>query len=127
MSVLLTTLLPALIPAMQDGFKSIVGKFTGGAKPLNIQEQAQLMEAENHRLEILAKLEGGGIAYPWVEAIRKLQRPFVVLVCVLVWAMHFSGLVSLPEASELILCDITSSVMFYLFGERGWGYMKKSK
>lgn len=127
MSILLTTVLPALVPALSDGLKAIVGKFTGGAKPLSIAEQVQLMQAENERLKTLSELEGGGTSYPWVEAIRKLQRPFVVLVAMLVWAAHFSGLVELSDASTLMLVDVSSSVMFYLFGDRTWSYIKKGK
>lgn len=127
MSILLTTLLPALAPAVADGLKSIIGKFTGGAKPLTIAEQVQLMQAENERLKMLSELEGNGQTYAWVEAVRKLQRPFVVMMVILVWAGYFSGLVELPEASALMLSEISSCVMFYLFGERGYMYMKQAK
>lgn len=126
MSVLLTTLLPALAPAIADGFKALIGKATGGAKPLNVAEQVQLMEAETERLKALYSLEGDAATYPWVEAIRKLQRPFVIAVVVLVWASAFLGLTSLSEASMLILADLSSSVMFYLFGERGYMYIKSA-
>lgn len=124
MSVLLTTLAPALVPALADSLKSLVGKFTGGAKATTIAEQVQLMQAENERLEVLSKLEGDGSTYMWVEAIRKLQRPFVVAVVVLVWASAFLGVTELSEASVLVLSEISSSVMFYLFGERGYMYLK---
>lgn len=127
MSVLLTTLVPALVPALADGLKSVVGKFTGGAKPLTIAEQVQLMQAENERLDMLSKLEGSGTTYPWVEAIRKLQRPFVVAVVILVWACYFLGLTEVSEGSVVILSDVSSSVMFYLFGERGYMYLKDTK
>lgn len=125
MSVLLTTLVPALVPALADGLKSVVGKFTGGAKPLTIAEQVQLMQAENERLDMLSKLEGSGTTYPLVEAIRKLQRPFVVAVVILVWACYFLGLTEVSEASAVILSDVSSSVMFYLFGSRTWEYINK--
>lgn len=126
MSALLTTLVPALVPALSDGFKALVGKFTGGAKPQTIAEQVQLMQAETDRLTALYHMEGDGATYQWVEAVRKLQRPFVVAVVVLVWASAFLGLTELSEASLLILADLSSSVMFYLFGERGYMYLKSA-
>lgn len=127
MIALLTTLLPALIPALSDSLKAVVGKFTGGAKPLNIAEQVQLMEADTAKLIAISKLEGDGQTYQWVEAVRKLQRPFVVLVVMLVWAVAFAGLVELTAAALVMLADLSSAVMFYLFGERGYSMLKGIK
>jgi len=87
LSILLTTLLPALVPAVSDGIRGVVSRLTGGAgaKPQNIDEVIKLMAAETEKLKALAQLDTPtGTISVWVGNIRALQRPFAVGVVVLV-------------------------------------------
>ena len=59
-SSIASLILPALVPAVADGFRGIVAKFTGGAggQPQNVEERVKLMEAEAAKLQALAALDG---------------------------------------------------------------------
>lgn len=58
----LEVVLPALLPALGDGVRALFQKFTGGAgaKPANVGEVIQLMQADTDRLKAIAAMEQGG-------------------------------------------------------------------
>lgn len=121
----LEVILPSLLPVAIDGVRGLVNKFTGGAaaKPSNPDDVVKLMQAETQRLEALAKLEGSGQTYPWVEAIRKLQRPAYGLAALLMYAWAVTC-----GAEQTTTAEIGQWVQmfgFYLFGDRTYMYLKK--
>ena len=128
-TVLLTTVLPALLPAAADGIRGIISRFTGGAgaNPQNVEEVIKLREAENKRLEIISQLEGQGETYKWVEAVRKLQRPTVVAVTLITWAIVFLNPQTYDDFTRDVVQASASSVWFYLFGERGYMAIKSAR
>ncbi|MCR4341869.1 MAG: hypothetical protein NUW01_18490 [Gemmatimonadaceae bacterium] len=125
--ILLTTLLPALVPAFADGIRGLIARFTGseGAKPQSVAEVIQLMTAEVERIKAVAMLDSGGETYKWVEAVRKLQRPVVAgfVLVAWVWACGFGN-------GDAYAQDVTTQmaqiVFSYLFGERAYLYSKKA-
>ena len=125
-TILATTVLPALLPAVGDGIRGLIARFTGGAgaNPQNIEEVLKLKDAENKRLELISQLEGQGQTYEWVEAIRKLQRPVVVFATLGVWIIVFLNPTMYDDFTRDVVQMSASSVWFYLFGERGYMALK---
>jgi len=123
------TILTALLPAATDGVRALINKFTGGAgaKPMNVDEAVKLSEAETasknadvERLKALHEIDQVENVSPWVNNIRALQRPLAVLVILCTWVA--SCYIVMPVELANGIANMASSVVFYLFGERG--YMK---
>jgi len=124
MSLLLSTVLPALLPALSDGVRGLVGKFTGGAgaNPQNVDEVIKLQEAETQRLEALAKLDsvGGGVS-PWVANLRASSRYIAVWVALAQWPIV---LWLVPEYADTG-AQFAQSAFFFLFGDRVYLHLKR--
>jgi hypothetical protein len=120
------TILALFGPAIKDGAMSLIKKWTGDSagKPANAQEAVMLIEAETKQLE--ARIKTGdteGETYPWVIAVIKLQRPFVVYATLLTFlVMSTTGWGGASSLS--MVANLFSTVVFWLFGER---YQMKSK
>lgn len=105
----------------------MITKWTGGAgaKPANVQEAIQLMDAEVRRLEVIAKLDSTvGDVDKWVNNIRALQRPVAAGAIILAWI----GVMATPgvaESTMAVVSNLASAVIFYLFGDRTYMYFKK--
>jgi hypothetical protein len=124
---LLATLGAALVPAASDGLRAIFNRITGGAgaKPANVAELVQVMEAENKRLEILQKLDAPGDVHRWVNDLRALQRP--AMATLVLGSYATAALWVHPAASiTAALGELAGMVIFYLFGAAGWsGFASK--
>lgn len=121
----LELVLPSLIPVAIDGVRGLVNKFTGGAaaQPSSPDDVVKLLEADTKKMEAIAKLEGSGNTYLWVEAVRKLQRPAVGLSVLILYglAIH-TGKDAAVIAS---LGDWAAMYSFYLFGDRTYSYINR--
>lgn len=124
--LLATTVIPALIPAAIDGFRSLIGLFTGGkTAPLTAEQRIQLMQADIERLKALAQLDQAGDVHKWVNDVRALQRPAAVVIVLITWlAVHF---IQVDESVRVFTAELASSVIFYLFGDRTNTYLKRAK
>lgn len=116
---LITILAPALVPAISDGVRSIIAKWTGsaGAQPQNVAETIQLMEAQTKRVQALAELDKlpDGAAQ-WVV---NLRGSFRYIVCGGVVGAAVVGVLSgVDEAAGLILLDLGGACMSFIIGER---------
>lgn len=112
------TLLAALAPVVVKAGEAVVQRFIAptSVKPTCVADLVTLQGLENERFRILQDADKGGEAYPWVEAVRKLQRPVVV----------FSTLGAfLYDPTNVTVSAMFSCVMFYLFGERVMLYAGK--
>ena len=75
MSVLLTTLLSALLPVGVEGIKQIITTKMGGVKPTTIAEQLQIDDSEIKKLQAVAALDNpGGTPSQWVVDLRASSR-----------------------------------------------------
>lgn len=116
---LLTLILPAIVPALADGLRSIIARITGGAgsQPQNVGEVIQLMQAQNGRLEALAKLDApAGDVSKWVANLRASFRYIAVggILASTVVAI-FAGV---EEAALLVMLDLSGASMSFVIGER---------
>jgi len=75
MSLLLTTLLSALVPVGVEGLKQGITTLVGGVKPTTVAEQLQLDDQEIKRLNAIATLDNpGGTPSQWVIDLRASAR-----------------------------------------------------
>jgi hypothetical protein len=90
-------------------------------KPTNVEEYVQLSKA---KLDLFKAMnEVGGVSYPWVEAIIKLQRPVVVLVVILTWG-YFHCIA--PAATDTGAIDNAAGIVgSFLFADRSLFYARK--
>jgi hypothetical protein len=117
---LLAILLPSVIPALTDGARAIIAKYTGsaGAQPQNVAEAIQLMEAQTKRVQALAdldKLPDG--ASQWVINLRGAFR-YVVIGTVLSAAAVGVFVPNVPEGPLAMLLELAGGSMSFILGER---------
>jgi len=120
MGAFLTTILPALLPALTDGARGIIAKFTGGAGglPVNIDERIKLMQAETDKLKALAEIDKPiGEPSQIIVDIRAIFRYAVIAGIWIITAicMFFN---SVPTEAKLTLIDISGSCLSFVIGER---------
>jgi hypothetical protein len=120
MSISLTSILaPALVPAIADGLRSVIAKFTGGAgaQPQNVTEAIQLMEAQTKRVQALAALDAlPDGASKWVIDLR---GSFRYVVCGGVLAGAIAGVLGgVDQVAGLVLLDLGGACMSFIIGER---------
>lgn len=126
MSVLLTTLLSALVPVGVEGLKQVIITKMGGVKATTVAEQIQLDENEVKKLQAVAALDNpGGTPSQWVVDLRASSRYLA------------AGLVILSGSACLFIPDIeleikalgfeAANIAFgFLFGSRiTTGFFKK--
>lgn len=129
MSVLLSAILPALLPAAADGVRGILARISGGkgALPANVGEVIQLMTAETERLRTLAQLDTPtGTVYTWVSSFRAMQRPALSTLIIL---GYFAAVFTSQASQETLdmMGSYAQMITFYLFGDRAYNYMKKGR
>lgn len=125
MSVILTTLLSALIPVGVEGIKQGINHLTGGVKPTTVAEQLQLDDQDIRRMEVVAKLDNpGGTPSQWVIDLRGSARYLAAFVVIL----GGIGISFVPtiDASIKVLCLEGANIAFgFLFGARIVSNFKK--
>ena len=118
MSVLLTTLLSALLPVGVEGIKQVITTKLGGVKPTTVAEQLQVDESEIKKLQAVAALDNpGGTPSQWVVDLRASSRYLAA------WAVIGAGLTMMfiPEVSMEVksLGFEAANIAFgFLFGSR---------
>jgi len=119
------TILSAFIPAVSDGIRGLINKWTGGAgaQPANVEEAVKLIDADIRRLETLAKMDSVGNTSQWVNNFRALMRPSVGALIVVFWGSTLY--IQMDGALVDIAANLASSVVFYLFGDRTYMHFKR--
>lgn len=118
------TILAALMPFAVDLGKSLIGRFItpeSGFKPATIGDWLSMQDMQLKLFVAMNEAGGANPSYPWVEAIVRLQRPFVVAVALSAWVWSYT--VGHPSPMVDNFC---SAVGFYLFGDRTLFYAKKA-
>ena len=122
--MILETIIGALVPVGIDGIKSLIGMFTGGVKPLNVDEQIKLDQNEIAKLEAIAKLDNPyGVPSQWVIDLRASSRYLGALFVIVVGI----GTLFLPVDPEIQRIGIeAANIAFgFLFGTRIMANLKK--
>jgi len=126
MSLFATLVLPALVPALADGVRGLVGKITGdaGAAPRNVAESIELMRAQTERVQALAALDNpGGAVSQWVANVRGVYR--YVATGAIVLAAIPAVLVAPEAAGTLVLLELAGACMSFIIGERCYLQLKR--
>ncbi len=116
------TALAALLPLGIEAGKGLIQRFIAPdqVKPVTHEDA---MAARRLDLEFFQSMQGGeGASYPWVGAVRQLQRSAFAAVVVLVWA-HQASTGQVTDA----VTNMSAAVGFYLFGGRSLFYIKGGK
>lgn len=116
---ILTMLLPALVPALGDAIRGVIGKFTGGAgaQPQNVAEAIQLMQAQTERVKAMAELDKpAGDVSRWVSDIRAIYRYAAITVILGATAAAVAG--GAPEFVVVAMLDMSGACMSFIIGER---------
>ena len=117
MSLLLTTLLSALVPVGVEGIKQAINTVTGGVKPTTVAEQIQLDEQDIRRMGAVAALDNpGGTPSQWVVDLRGSARYIAAFLVILGGiSMAFTGIDATIKAIGLEGANIAFG---FLFGSR---------
>lgn len=113
------TALAALLPLGIEAGKAAIQKWFAPdqVKPVDFDQLLQLRQLE---LQTWQAMQGGsGASYPWVEAVRQLQRPLFVAGVLLAWCWQAAHGATSPTVDNMASC-----VGFYLFGDRTLFYVK---
>lgn len=119
------TILSTFLPLLVQGGKAAINKWLGETnfKPASIEEFVQIKDKELELFKAINQAGGNNVSYPWVEAIIRLQRPFVVACVLTTWA--YAHYLAWEDTSSID--NAASVVAFYLFGERSMLYLKGAK
>lgn len=112
-------LLPALVPALGDAIRGVVGKITGGAgsQPQNVVEAIQLMQAQTERVKALAEIDRpAGDVSRWVSDVRAIYRYAAISAIFAGAAVAVGG--GAPEYVVIALLDMSGACMSFVIGER---------
>mgnify|MGYP003347347008 CR=1 FL=1 len=116
--MLLETIIGSLVPVGVEGIKQLIVKFTGGVKPVTIEEQLKLDQSEIDRLKALAELDNPyGTPSQWVIDLRASSRYLGALVTI---AVGLSTLFIPNISSEIqkIGLEAANIAFGFLFGSR---------
>ena len=126
MSVLLTTLLSALIPVGVEGIKQVITTKLGGVKATTVEEQLKLDDQDIKRMQTVAALDNpGGTPSQWVVDLRGASR--YVMAGVVIGAGVLALFVpDLPMEVKAVAYEGANIAFGFLFGQRiVTGYIKK--
>lgn len=126
LATILTTVIPALLPAATDGVRAAINRVSGGAgaQPSNPEEYIAMMSADTERLRALAEIDSvTGQVSTWVNNVRAMQRPFVGSLVLL--GTFIALYMQLPETVGLT--DLARSYVFYLFGDRTYFHLTRRR
>lgn len=118
------TIAAALGPLAVDLGKSLINRFIAPDvfKPATIDDYVKMRSLDLDMFKAMNEAGGANQSYPWVEAIVRMQRPFVAAVVLGTWAfMTMSG-----QSSDTVN-NFAAAIGFYLFGDRTLFYTRKQK
>ena len=122
--MILETIIGALVPVGVEGIKQLIAKFTGGVKPITIDDQIKLDQSEIARIEALAKLDNPyGTPSQWVVDLRASSRYIGALVVI---AVGLSTLfLPVDPYVQRIGLEASNIAFGFLFGARIMANLKK--
>lgn len=120
------TALAALAPLAVDAGKALVARFIAPDpdtfKPANVADWLAMRRADADLFAAMQDKGGSGPA--WVDAVIRLQRPFVAALALGTWAVQE---LTQPGGATPGCANFAAVVGFYLFGDRTLFYARKAK
>lgn len=125
MSMLLTTLLSALVPVSVEGLKQLITNVTGGVKPTTVAEQIQLDDQEIKRLNAVAALDNpGGTPSQWVIDLRASTR-YLAAISIILCGIFAVFIPELDLTVKSLALEAANVAFGFLFGQRIVANFKK--
>lgn len=125
MSVLLTTLLSAIVPVGVEGIKQLIVTKLGGVKATTVAEQIQLDDQEIKRLNAVAALDNpGGTPSQWVIDLRGSSR-YLAAIGVITGGVISLFVQDIPMEVKAIAFEGANIAFGFLFGQRIVANFKK--
>lgn len=118
------TILAALGPLAVDLGKSLINRFIAPDvfKPATIDDYVKMRSLDLEMFKAMNDAGGTNLSYPWVEAIVRMQRPFVAVIVLSSWAY-----LTLTAQNSETVNNFAAAIGFYLFGDRTLFYTRKQK
>jgi hypothetical protein len=118
------TVLTAGIPLVTDLGKAVIQRWIAPdkVKPVSIDDYIKMRQADIDLFKTLNEAGGTNPTYQWVEAIVRLQRPFVVLCILGAWT--YAHVFNLADTAAVD--NAAAAVGFYLFADRTLFYTRKA-
>lgn len=118
MSVLLTTLLSAIVPVGVEGIKQFVTTKLGGVKATTVAEQIQLDDQDIKRLQAIAALDNPvGTPSQWVVDLRASAR-YIMAGVVIMAGVGSLFVPQVPVEVKGIAFEGANIAFGFLFGQR---------
>ncbi len=118
MSMLLTTLLSALLPVGVEGIKQVITAKVGGVKATTVDEQIKLDQNDVDKLKALAALDSpGGTPSQWVIDLRASSR-YIGALGVITAGVTSIFIPGIDAAVKVIALDAANIAFGFLFGTR---------
>ena len=126
MSVLLTTLLSAVIPVSIEGIKQVITTKLGGVKPTTVAEQLQIDDSEIKKLQAVAALDNpGGTPSQWVIDLRASSR-YLAAGIVIIGGISTLFIPNMDMEVKALGFEAANIAFGFLFGSRiTTGFFKK--
>lgn len=123
------TILAALAPVVVDGLKGVVNRWIAPDtfRPTNVDDYVKMRTLDVQLFTSLAEAGGNEPTYPWVNAVKQLQRPFIAGLALSVWGYAHIGGAVIDPVSMSAIDNFAAAVGFYLFGDRTLFYVKRQK
>lgn len=113
------TLAAAIVPVVIDGLKTLFTKWVNKGNvptPQTVEQLLALGEQDIRRFEALAQMDTIEGISQWVANIRALMRPVAVVIILML--LGIALLLHVDPYTTQSLFNLSSMVVFYLFGER---------
>ena len=127
----LSFLLPALLPPVVDGIRSVVARFTGigAAEPKTPEQLIAVMEAETERLRVIAELDRpAGEISKWVcnlrSSFRYIMAGVIILSTFTLFGLDSARVFAVRSEIMTSLLHLMASVFSFLFGDRVYLHLK---
>jgi len=118
---LVALLLPALLPAFADGFKGLFSRLFGNSKPLNVQDQIALKQADAQMMQAIATMDTPGVGQMPSQWVIDLRASFRYLAAGVIILTTVSCILFVPDVNVTFLnsmLQLTGSVFSFMFGDR---------
>ncbi len=118
-------LLPALLPAFSDGLKGLFQRLFGGTKPITVDDQVKLMQAETEKLRVIADLDRQQTEVSrWVADLRGSFR-YIAAGLIIVSTIITLFTPGVNSQFVEIMLQLTASVFSFMFGDRVYIHLKQ--
>jgi len=128
---LLSIVAPALLPAIIDGAKGLIGKVTGvdPAAPKSVEDAIRLKDSDTNRLRVLAEIDKPyGEISRWVSDMRASFRYIAIGSIILAYVITVlipKGHIDPTVQARLAL--LAEQCLFFIIGDRVYTNLKALK